>query len=111
MLFGTLQPVCLVFQWRLRTMTIFVTLPCWTAAMSDPSSDDIRSAILELISRHGSVGWHEIAKALRAKTHRARAAIYRELKRLERAGEIRREIVKGAVRFHVAKPDGDGEKT
>jgi hypothetical protein len=92
-------------------MTIVVTLPCWTPAMSDPSPGDISEAILDLINRRGSVGWHEIAKTLRAKTHRARAAIYRELKRLEGAGQIRREIVEGAVRFEIVKPEGDGEKT
>ena len=54
--------------------------------MPDPSPRDIRQTILDLIRQHGKIGWHEIARALHPDTHRARAAVYRQLKRLERAG-------------------------
>jgi Fe2+ or Zn2+ uptake regulation protein len=91
-------------------MTIVVTLPCWTAVMPDPSPREIRQTILDLIRQHGKIGWHEIARALRPDTHRARAAVYRQLKRLERAGVIRRELIEGAVRFSIVEPDGNGEK-
>jgi Fe2+ or Zn2+ uptake regulation protein len=93
-------------------MTIVVMLPCRTAAMSDQSPDEISKTILDLISQqNGKVGWHEIASALHADTHRVRATIYRELKRLEGRGVIRRELIEGVVRFSMVKPDGNGEKT
>ena len=80
--------------------------------MPDQTPREISQAILELIRQNdGEVGWHEIAKALRAESHRRRATIYRELKRLERAGAIRRETIEGVVKFFIVTPDGDGEQS
>jgi Fe2+ or Zn2+ uptake regulation protein len=84
--------------------------PCWSAVMPDQTPSELGKTILELIRHNdGQIGWHEIAKALRADSHRRRAAIYRELKRLERMRAIRRETIDGVVRFFIVKPDGDGE--
>jgi Fe2+ or Zn2+ uptake regulation protein len=80
--------------------------------MSEQSPSEIRKTILDLIRQQdGKIGWLEIASALHADKHRVRVAVYRELKRLEWTRVIRRELIEGAVRFSMAKPDGNGEKT
>jgi hypothetical protein len=100
------------YQWRLRAMMIVLALPGWSAVMPDQTPSELGNAILGLIHQHdGRIGWHEIARDLGATSHRRRAAIYRELKRLERARTIRRETIEGVVRFFLVKPDGDGEQS
>jgi hypothetical protein len=98
------------YSWCLPTMAIVAAPPCSSAVMPDQTPSELGKAILELIRQNeGQIGWHEIAKALHANSHRRRAAIYRQLKRLERTGTIRRETIDGVVRFFIVKPDGDGE--